>query len=70
MVIFSDILNHAIDEVIGDKLSDETFKTGKVVLCQSSQDAWGRLLETSPTPSTPTTPLEANEESTDLGSEV
>ena len=35
-----------------------------------SQEAGGGLLETSPTPSTPTTPLEAKKEQSDLASEV
>ena len=75
-VIVSDVINDIIG-VIDDEnkkvncgLTSLRFKTGKVVKCPSSQDAEGRLLETLPTPSTPTTPLVAKKEQSDLATEV
>ena len=75
-VIVSDILYDIIGVIDNENkevncgLTSQSFKTGKVVKCPSSQDAEGRLLETLPTPSTPTTPLVAKKEQSDLASEV
>ena len=75
-VIVSDVINDIIGVIDDDNkevncsLTSQSFKTGKVVKCPSSQDAESRLLEISPTPSTPTTPLDAKKEQSDLASEV
>ena len=66
-----DILYGAIDEVTDDDIEEVMFSfnitqklSDELVLCPSSQDARGRLLDSSRSPS------EENKESTDLTSEV